>query len=561
MKKIACVFLFCFPAIHTVAVNQKQLDSLYHCIDHAIEHATDYIANREARIDRLRKNLTKSANREARLDYTFQLYEEYKSYQNDSAVAYLLKAVSQAIVLKDHSRADYYRSLLAFQYSSSGMYTESFAMLNAQQPNRLQGRALAQYYISLAHVYGEVAYYTNQPSLQQQLRAKADSCQRLLFRILAPEDDINLQYHEVDYYNKKNFVKALETNNRRMKGLHPDDRQYAIVAFYRYLDYYLAKDTLTMEYWLTQSVLSDIKNAVMDQGAMWELTHFLIRNGDVDRAYRYISFATDCANRFNSRMRNWQITATLARINKIYEQQRDKGNKRLVRLVIGISLLSFILLIMIFYSHKQHRQLAVAQKLLRQKNRELISSNEQLSSVVKQLNKIVKLLDDSNKVKEEYVGRFLYMCSMYVDRITAFRKQVIKKLKNQQYNALYQDTKLLESDEKETEELYRNFDSAFLHLYPNFVEEFNKLLRPEERIQSSSTSPTTPLRIFALIRLGIDDSSKIAEFLHYSVNTIYNYRARVKNGACSDREHFEDYVKKIGIAKSNESIADTFKEQ
>jgi len=85
MKKIACVFLFCFPAIHTVAVNQKQLDSLYHCIDHAIEHATDYIANREARIDRLRKNLSKSANREARLDYTFQLYEEYKSYQNDSA--------------------------------------------------------------------------------------------------------------------------------------------------------------------------------------------------------------------------------------------------------------------------------------------------------------------------------------------------------------------------------------------------------------------------------------------------------------------------------------------
>ena len=141
------------------------------------------------------------------------------------------------------------------------------------------------------------------------------------------------------------------------------------------------------------------------------------------------------------------------------------------------------------------------------------------------------------------------MCSIYIDRMTSYRKQVIKKLKNRQYDTLYQDTRRLEADERETEELYQNFDSAFLHLYPNFVEEFNRLLRPEERIQSSSMSLTTPLRIFALIRLGIDDSGKIAEFLHYSVNTIYNYRARIKNGALGERELFEDQVKKIGIAK------------
>lgn len=549
MKKIAGIFFFLTLTLHAATISQNQLDSLYHCIDNAITQSPKFIAIREARISKLRAKLHKEKNKRARLNYSSRLFEEYKSYQNDSAIAYLTKAISLSVELKDNDTANYYRSLLAFQYSSSGMYTEALTMLNSQQKDQLQGKALAQYYISQTHLYGEVAYYTSHESQQRQFYAKADSCKQLLFQVLKPDDDIALQYHEMNYYNRKDFAKAIEINNQRMKGLDPNDHQYAVVAFYRYLDYYLAKDTLAMEYWLTQSVLNDIRNAVMDQGGMWELTHFLLNSGDVERAYRYIGFATDCANRFNSRMRNWQITSTLARINKTYEKLQKKTNTRLRGLVGGISLLSLFLLIMIIYSHRQHKQLAIAQKQLKLKNGELIASNEQLSDVVKQLNRMIKLLDDSNKVKEEYVGRFLYMCSVYIDRMTSYRKQVIKKLKTKQYDTLYQDTRKLEADEKETKELYQNFDSAFLHLYPNFVEEFNQLLRPEERIPSSSTNLTTPLRIFALIRLGIDDSGKIAEFLHYSVNTIYNYRARVKNGAQGDRELFEDQVKKIGITK------------
>ncbi len=549
MKKTACTFLLLTMVLQAAAMGWNQLDSLYRCIDNAIGRSAEFIAVREARIGNLRAKLSKAADDRGRLDCTLRLYEEYKSYQNDSAVAYLTNAISLAVSLKDGDMADCCRSLLAFQYSSSGMYTEAFTMLDAQKASRLHGKARSQYYISLTHLYGEVAYYTSPPSLQRRFQARADSCRRRLLQVLGPEEDIALQYREMEYYNKKNFAKALEINNRRMKGLRPDDHQYAVVAFYRYLDYYLAKDTLTMKYWLTQSVLNDVRNAVMDQGAMWELTHFLIDGGDVERAYRYIGFATDCANRFNSRMRNWQITSTLARINKVYEQRQKETNTRLRELVGGISLLSLLLLAMIFYSHRQHKQLAVAQKQLKQKNHELIASNEQLSDVVRQLNKTVKLLDDSNKVKEEYVGRSLYMCSVYIGRMASFRKQVIKRLKTRQYDTLYQDTRKQDDDEKEAEELYQNFDSAFLHLYPNFVEEFNRLLRPEERLPSSSTNLTTPLRIFALIRLGIDDSGKIAEFLHYSVNTIYNYRARIKNGALGERELFEEQVKKIGMAK------------
>ena len=120
-------------------------------------------------------------------------------------------------------------------------------------------------------------------------------------------------------------------------------------------------------------------------------------------------------------------------------------------------------------------------------------------------------------------------------------------MKNKELDELYRLSKSTELKEKEIEELLQNFDSVFLHLYPNFVEEFNALLQPEMRFQKRDDNRlVTEIRIFALIRLGIEDSSKIAEFLHYSVNTIYNYRARIKNGALDNRESFERRVKMLG---------------
>ena len=113
---------------------------------------------------------------------------------------------------------------------------------------------------------------------------------------------------------------------------------------------------------------------------------------------------------------------------------------------------------------------------------------------------------------------------------------------------ILQLSKSSELKERDIEDLYQSFDSAFLHLFPHFVEDFNALLQPEVQVHPKEKGRlTTDLRIFALIRLGIDDSSKIAEFLHYSVNTIYNYRARIKNGAIEHREQFERKVKEIGL--------------
>ena len=237
-------------------------------------------------------------------------------------------------------------------------------------------------------------------------------------------------------------------------------------------------------------------------------------------------------------------------------------NEKLRTFVIVISVLSVLLLIGVFYVNHQRKKLSMARNQMKIINNQLKELNDELSTVNDNLDKsnhdlsVVneKLshsnsrLNESNRVKEEYIGRFLSLCSIYIDKLDGFRKQVNKKMKNNEMEQLFQLTKSLDFREKELTELYSNFDDAFLHLFPNFVEEFNALLKEDSKITITDVNIlTTELRIFALIRLGIDDSSKIADFLHYSVNTIYNYRARVKNNAKDNREDFERRVRSIGL--------------
>ena len=155
-------------------------------------------------------------------------------------------------------------------------------------------------------------------------------------------------------------------------------------------------------------------------------------------------------------------------------------------------------------------------------------------------------LQISNNIKEEYIGRFLKLCSTYIDRLDAYRRMVNKKISNGQTEELLKMVRSHDVLDADLKELYENFDKAFLHLFPDFVKNFNELLQPEMRIVlRKGELLNTELRIFALIRLGIDDSSQIAEFLRYSVNTIYNYRAKVKNKACISRDDFEARVMEI----------------
>jgi DNA-binding CsgD family transcriptional regulator/type II secretory pathway pseudopilin PulG len=567
-----CCALFC--AVPTWGDTKEG----FRAIDEAIAHSSEYVARYERKITEARKALEVETSPEEVYSRCYDLYQLYRPFVSDSAMFFLQRCIQLADGQGKHADAVRCRSLLAIRCSSIGMYDEALNILDSIQPHGVDSISLGTYYEAYNNVYSELHYYTRLQEMKALYLQKAQHYEQMMLQYLPPTDEACFLRREQRAQNEGDLKKSMAINDEWLgtveKGSHP----YALVALYRYIEYKMQGDSVQMMHWLKESVLADIHNAVMDQGSMWELANELMLKGDIDRASRYISFTSDCANRYGSRQRNWQIAPLLTHIAKEYKGQSERTTRQLRITIALISILALLLLGLLFFLHRRNKQLSAARNALRGSNKELASANRQLamanSQLATQTDELTELntqlseknaqflllnsqLAESNHVKEEYIGRFLSLCSQYIDKLDSYRKMVNKKMKNKELDELFQLSKSTELKERELDELYENFDSVFLHLFPNFIDDFNALLMPEAQVHPKQENRlTTEMRIFALIRLGIEDSSKIAEFLHYSVNTIYNYRARIKNGAIVNREQFESRVKELGLPSGNHAKPD-----
>ena len=545
---VAALIALLFLPFTVVANGGIDLVQLYQQLDEAIKHSDQYIQEREQRITKHRTALEVTKDTAGRYELCRRLYEEFQPYMNDSAIYYIDQCITLAEKMGDHPLAEQCQLQLAFQCTEAGMFHEAMDILHSIDATQITDpRNLKQYNSRLAHLYSEMGYYCKVPRVQRAYYAQGDQYRQLIDTTVCSRDEA-LQIKEMACFNAGDARGALRYSDMRLEQVKDGSHEFAIVAFYRYLDYQLSGDSVQSRYWVTQSALSDVRNAVMDQGAMWELANLLMADGDMDRAYRYIHFAWQCASRFNTIKRNNQISPVLTAISDNYEASLKRANRLLLVLVIVSSLLAALFSGILFYSNSQRKKLSRARNELSDRNKQLAHLNGQLSELNSQLGETNIKLNESNRVKDEYVGRFIHLCSFYIDRLDEMRKRVNKMVKGKDLAALDKFTEGNELRDQNLNELYEMFDSTFLHLFPNFVNDFNALLQPESRITlDNPRTLNTDLRIFALIRLGIEDSSRIAEFLHYSVNTIYNYRAKVKNGAIGDRDSFESRVKAIGM--------------
>ena len=536
------------------------MESRYRQIDEAIAQSPQYVAQREAKITTARRAF-ETASGQQKYDEGLRLYELYRPFVSDSAIYFLRQCISLAEEAGNASNEVRCRSLLAIRCANIGLYDEALNILDAIKiGDDLEKSALGTYYEAYNNVYSELAYYTRLDDMRALYQQKEQAYKKLMFDCLPPNSETIYLRREQAAQAEGKLKEGMQINDEWLKTVEEGSHPYALVALYRYIEYKMQRDTVQMMHWLTESVLADIRNAAMDQGSMWELANELMLSGDVDRASRYISYTSDCANRYGSRQRNWQIAPLLTYIAKEYKQQSEDTTTQLWFTLGAISILALLLLAALFFVHRRNYQLASARNALKTSNDELAAANRQLgtanqqlaaqtdelSALNSQLSSLNSQLTESNRVKEEYIGRFMSLCAQYIDKLDNYRKMVNKKMKNKELDELFQISKSTELKEKELDELYENFDHVFLHLFPNFIDGFNNLLLPEAQVRPKEENRlTTEIRIFALIRLGFEDSSKIAEFLHYSVNTIYNYRARIKNGAAGNRELFEKQVKTL----------------
>lgn len=546
MKRSTILIIFIFYTIFSFA--GQRLDSLLNVLDKTINEHRQYVELRENRIQQLKALLSRN---NLSLDDVYslnkQLYNEYKAYVCDSAISYLNCNLDIAEKMNDTDKVVETKLLLSYLFASSGMYKESIDILNSIKRNILKSSFLENYYLCYDHVYGELSFYTHDKRSSAKYSDISWKYKDSLYAILDKESELYLNMKETRQRDFGEPQKALETNMKRLQRVEFGTPEYALVTFHRALDYSKLEDNEQRKIYLALSAISDLHSAIKDNASLWELANLIYKDGDVDRSYKYIRHSLDDANFFNARLRNFQISGILSIIDKTYQMKSEKQKDELRFYLILISLLSVLLIAAIMYIYKQMNKLSVARNNLQDVNGQLNILNRELSEMNEQLKSANLDLSESNHVKEEYIGHFLSLCSTYIDKLESFRKMVTKKLTTGQVAELLKITKSTGIQENELKEFYANFDNTFLHLYPSFVEDFNSLLIDGEKIVlKKGELMNTELRIFALIRLGIDDSSKIADFLRYSVNTIYNYRAKVKNKAKVSREDFENLVMRIG---------------
>ena len=534
-----------------LGAEKPDLKDCYKQIDEAIEQSPQFVKEYEQRIEEKRQQYLRAVTSEDRYQLAFSLYEQYKAFMNDSALAYLDEAEQWAQKQSLQARVGNCRALKAFQCSTVGYYNEALTFLKSIDKQQLDSIGLKNYFMAQMHVYGELGYYSNIRSMQDQYYERRTVYRDSLFAFISHDSKDYLMNKIYELKDQNRLAEARQLCDRWMKLVEPGSHDYAIVCYY----YWLSCDNVDeAKYWLAQSALYDVRNAVMDQASLLSLAEILNGDNDLDRSYKYIRFTWDCNNRFNTRMRSWQITPILNVIENNYQKAMARNTRNLWISIVVVSVLALLIMGALYFLHRRNRQLDAARQALKNSNDELATANRQLASQTDelsalntQLSALNSQLSETNRVKEEYIGRFMSLCSQYIDKIDDYRKMVNKKMKNKELDELFRMSKSTELKERELEELYQNFDSVFLHLFPNFVNDFNALLQSDTQVRPKEDNRlTTEIRIFALIRLGIEDSSKIAEFLHYSVNTIYNYRTRIKNGAIDNRESFERRVKQLG---------------
>ncbi len=563
MKRCLLSIIFILFCTHFSWANKVNMDSLYRVLDAAIDSSSIYKKQKLDAINTLEKQYAAVRNDQDRYQFALSLFREYIAFVNDSALNYIQVCMECAERMGRKDLQTQSELALAYQLADTGFYPEAEIHFKAISKDLLTDDMVITYLKGMNHLYGEMGYYSHDKRLRDQFFSKSAAFRDSLLQILSEDSYSYNALKSVELNNQGKTEEALKCSDKWMKLAKPGSRDYATMSFYRSEIFRNMGDTDMERYWLVMSALTDIRQAIMDQAALWSLANSLMNEeGDLDRAYKYMDFSWECISYFSTHMRSWLVTPILTRINDKYKQNLHQAYTNLIWTIVAISFLLIGLLMLLFYVSKKRRQLSVIRNELKNandelgqlnyqlsaKNHDLSEANQKLSNINEQLRQAIIHLNDSNRVKDEYIGKFLSVCSDYIDKLDNYRIKVNRKLKAGQQADVLRMTSSEQLKEDELKELFDHFDDIFLRLFPTFIDDFNALLKPgEEIVPTEKNHLNTDLRIFALIRLGIEESSKIAEFLRYSPNSIYAYRARIKNKAIGNRDEFEKLVKEIGI--------------
>ena len=544
-----CLCTICMCRLH--AADSSRADSLLLKLDQAIKERPIYMEQKELKLVELKRQLHRQIPDEERFAILGTLLDEYRSFNTDSALHMAEEREQIAIRLGNREYIDNARMNKADVLGMTGMYKEVMDLMRNIHIDRLPVDIHPYYYHIYRTVYGLMADYAVTAYEKKLYTELTDKYRDSL--LLVNKD--NLLIHTLiqsDQYNVRNeYDKAIRLLTDYLALQKDYEHDVAICAYTLSESYRLKGDKEKEKEFLIVSAIADMTTAVREYISLRKLAILLYQEGDIERAYSYVKICMEDAAACNARLRKLEILEIFPIINDAYQQKTEKQQEQMKWALVSISLLSLFLLLAIFYVYKQMKKVAAARREVIDANKRLKELNDELHLSNAQLKEANHSIAENSYLKEEYIGRYMDQCSVYLEKMDNYRRSLGKIAATGNVEELYKNIKSSKFIEGELKEFYTNFDNTFLQLFPTFVEDFNALLADDEQISlKAGERMNTELRIFALIRLGITDSVKIAQFLRYSVTTIYNYRTKVRNKAAGDRDLLEQEVMTIGKSKN-----------
>lgn len=500
-----------------VTITKSDVEETLNQLDREIAKRSDYIHAREMRIDSIRRRLSDNISASRMLELTMQMGDLYNSFHNDSALIYYTKGYDKAIEVGDSIYAFRFRVQRAAILPLSGFIMDAINEYNAIDPSALPEEEMVLYHSAGRQMYSYISsifinFQDSRDFWNKEVNAHRDS----LLNVLNPKSLTYDLYHGESLIEKGDYRKAKLVLLELLDHITPNSNLYARAC---HMLATIAREKGEREeetYYLALSAIADIKGAVREVMSLQELGVMMSENRDIDRAYNYLSAALTNAVECNANMRILQSSVALPFIQKAHSDQVDAWRNRIYMFIGFITIILIVLVVVLIALRKQMRK----QDMLKVK------------------------LQSANHVKEIYISQFFRLCSIYIDKLNQFCKIANRKISSGQVDDLYKITKSGKLVEEQSEEFYKLFDDAFLHIYPTFIDDVNALLR-EKIVLKEGELLNNDLRILAFMRLGLEDTNQVALILNYSVNTIYAYRNKLRNRAY-DRDNFEHNIMAIG---------------
>ena len=527
----------------TCSASQQSNQALYHTLDSLIAKYNQLTAEKERRVTNIKDGVRGiKLSPEQQYDLNQRLYDEYVAYKFDSAFYYIEKNVNALSASADHDRFAASAVRMAHILAVTGLFDRARRLLDKVNPDSISDQQKIAYYTqqSELNLYrSEMAQFTN---YFYDYIKRAQYYRQLVMQI-APKDSYDYVFNRATYICEAGDTEeAIRILEAYLSKTEQGTRIYSIITSTLAFFYQKKGVPEKQEYYLLLSAISDERSAIRENNSLRSLSELLMDRGNYDDAYRYLLQAISEAKFYGSRIRLMQVGRMAPQILQLYDAERTRTQQRTSLLLMVISFISIILAGIIVYTLILYRKKHAAGLKIIEMNKMLASHSEEIESVNTQMK-------EANRIKEEYIGRFLELSSQLISDSEQRLKQLNRLARERKLEELYAELKTMEPVNKGIRKFHSHFDTAFLNIYPNFISEVNNLLNPECRfdVEQDGTPVkhlSTELRVLALIRLDITDNQEIADILRSSITTIYTYRSKIKARAIN-KESFEDDVRKI----------------